>query len=90
MPAKDQRARGQELCERRDDRPGLAVPNSPFGPCGRKATLKLTEKKKRKKREASLSELRNCVEVAVTVLGSPSLIVCTVCVTVKQHCTGAV
>ena len=30
--------RAQELCESRGGRPG---PNSPFGPCGRKATLNL-------------------------------------------------
>ena len=29
----------QELCESRGDRPGLPVPNSPYGLCGRKATL---------------------------------------------------
>ena len=27
------------LCERRGGRPGLPVPNSPYGLCGRKATL---------------------------------------------------
>ena len=32
----------QELCESRNRRPGLPVPNSPSGPCGRKATLKLS------------------------------------------------
>ena len=32
--------RAQELCsESRGDRPGLPVPNSPYGLCGRKATL---------------------------------------------------
>ena len=31
--------RAQELCERRGGRPGLPVPNSPYGLCGRKATL---------------------------------------------------
>ena len=31
--------RVQELCESRDGRPGLPVPNSPYGLCGRKATL---------------------------------------------------
>ena len=29
----------QELCERRGGRPGLPVPNSPYGLCGRKGTL---------------------------------------------------
>ena len=28
-----------ELCESRGGRPGLPVPNSPYGLCGRKATL---------------------------------------------------
>ena len=31
--------RAQELCESRGGRPGLPVPNSPYGLCGRKATL---------------------------------------------------
>ena len=34
--------RAQELCESRDGRPGLPVPNKPDGFCGRKATLKLS------------------------------------------------
>ena len=29
----------KELCESRDGRPGPPVPNSPYGLCGRKATL---------------------------------------------------
>ena len=33
--------RAQELCESRGGRPGLPVPNSPYGVCGRKATLNL-------------------------------------------------
>ena len=33
--------RAQELCESRGGRPGLPVPNSPNGLCGRKATLNL-------------------------------------------------
>ena len=28
--------RGRELCESRGGRPGLPVPNSPYGLCGRK------------------------------------------------------
>ena len=32
--------RAQELCGSLGDRPGLPVPNSPYGPCGRKATFK--------------------------------------------------
>ena len=35
--------RDQELCEIRGGRPGLHVPNSPCGLCGRKATLNLNE-----------------------------------------------
>ena len=31
--------RALELCESRGGRPGLRVPNSPYGVCGRKATL---------------------------------------------------
>ena len=33
--------RALELCESRGGRPGLHVPNSPYGLCGRKATLNL-------------------------------------------------
>ena len=32
----------QKLCESRGGRPGLPVPNSPYGLCGRKATPNLT------------------------------------------------
>ena len=32
--------RAQELRESRGGRPGLPVPNKPYGFCGRKATLK--------------------------------------------------
>ena len=32
-------SRAQELCESRGGRPGLPVPNEPYGFCGRKATL---------------------------------------------------
>ena len=35
------RFRAQELCESRGGRPGLPVPNSPYGHYGRKATLNL-------------------------------------------------
>ena len=44
----------------------------PYGLCGRKATL-------------NLSELRSCVKVEVVVLGSPSLINLMVSVDVKQQ-----
>ena len=36
-----ERGRAQELCESRGGRPGLPVPNSPYGLFGRKATLSL-------------------------------------------------
>ena len=34
------RIRAREPCESRGGRPGLPVPNSPYGLCGRKAVLK--------------------------------------------------
>ena len=43
---------------------GSLEPNSPYGLCGRKATLE--EEKTAKRRE-----LRSCVKVEVAVLGSP-------------------
>ena len=60
----------QELCESRGGRPGLPVPDSPYGFCGRKATLNLN------------SDFRSYVKA---VLGYPSLIVLMVSVDVKQH-----
>ena len=90
--------RAQELCEFRSGRPGLPVPNIPYGPCGRKATLNCSLKKKKKKKNptknknktknplnCSISELRSCVKVEVAVLGSPSLIFLVVSVDVKQQ-----
>ena len=68
--------RAQELCESRGGRPDLPVPNSPYGFCGRKATLNLN---------VSVSEFRTCVKVEVDALGSPSLTIPTVSVVVKQH-----
>ena len=54
---------------------GSPVPNSPYGLCGRRATL-----------NESATELRSCVKVEVDVLGSPSLTVLNmVSVKVKQH-----
>ena len=58
-------------------RPGLPVPNSPYCLCGQKATLNI--------KIITLSELRSCVKIQVSILGSPSPIVCTVSVDVKQH-----
>ena len=49
------------------------VPNSPYGPCGRKEILEEEE------------ELMSCVIFEVAVLGSPSLIVLIVSVDVKQR-----
>ena len=48
-----------------------------YGLCGRKATSK----------KVNRTELRRCVKVEVDVLGSPSLMVRTVSVDVKQHNT---
>ena len=39
--------------------------------------------------ELHMTELRSCVKVEVAVLGSPSLIVLTVSVDVKQHWTNS-
>ena len=50
----------------------MDVPNSPYGLCGRKATLK---------------HPRSCVKVEVAVLGSPSLIVRTVSADVRPDIT---
>ena len=58
-----------ELCESRGGRPGIPVPNSPYGLCGRKATL----------------NLNLTAQVVVAVLGFPSLISLMVSVDVKQH-----
>ena len=67
--------RAQELCESRCGRPGLPVPNKPYGLCGRKATLKL----------GVSSDFRSCVKVEVAALGSRSLTGLLVSVDVKQH-----
>ena len=53
------------------------VPNNPHGFCGRKATLN--------QNESWPTELRSRVKVEVAVLDSPSLLVLTVSVDVKQH-----
>ena len=53
--------RGHELCDSRDGRPGLPVPNNPYGLCGRNATLNSY---------ADLTELRSCVKVDVDGLRS--------------------
>ena len=66
MVSVDVKLRAQGLCESRGGRNGLPVPNSPYGLCGRNATLNLNH---------CGSELMNCVKVAVAVLSSPSLTV---------------
>ena len=57
---------------------GLSVPNSPYDLCEREAILNSNSKN---------SELRSCVKVEVDVMGSPSLIVLTVSVDVRQNRT---
>ena len=79
-------ATAQELCESRGGRPGLPVLNSPYGLCGREATLHLNTVPVERERQRE-TEFRSHVKVEVAVLGSPSLIVLTVSVDVKQHCT---
>ena len=69
------RVRAQELCESRGGRPGVPVPNSAYGLCGREATLNV-----------DWTELRSCVRVEVAVLGSSSqIIVLMISVDVEQH-----
>ena len=51
--------------ESRGGRPGLSVPNSPYGLCGRKATIE-------KKKKPICSEFRSCVNAEVAVVGSNS------------------
>ena len=48
-------ARDQELCESRGGRPGLLVLNSPYGLCGRKATLNLEREREERERERGLA-----------------------------------
>ena len=52
----------------------LIILINPYGLCGRKTALNVL-----------VSELRSCVNVEVAVLGSPTLIVRTASVDVKQH-----
>ena len=53
--------RAQMLCESRGGRPGLPVPSSHYGLCGRNSNIELGLRH---------SELRSCVKVEVAVLGS--------------------
>ena len=62
------------LCESRGGRPGLPILINPYGLSGRKATLNVL-----------VSELRNCLNVEVAVLGSPTLIVRTASEDARQH-----
>ena len=74
--------RTRDLCESRGGRPGLSVPNSPYGLYGHKATVEEEEGR------PFYSEVWSCEKVEVAVLGSPSLIVLMVImvpVNVKQH-----
>ena len=48
---------------------GSPALNSPYGLCGRKATVKKKKKKKKKKKNGEESELRRCVKDEVDVLG---------------------
>ena len=41
---KEEEEEEKELCKSRGGRPGLTVPNSPYGPCGHKATEEEEEK----------------------------------------------
>ena len=66
----------KELSKRGGGRPGLPVPNSQYGLYESKATFE---------DEEDTSELLSCVKVHMDVLGSPSLIVSTISVAVKQH-----
>ena len=50
--------RAQELCESRGGRPELPVPNSPYGRCGRKATMN------KRRRHSSLAIPINSVSVS--------------------------
>ena len=71
-----QHLRAQELCESRGGRPGLPVPNTPYGLCGRKATL--NERKNN-------NYIVRAQELCESPGPSMSLIVRTVSVDVKQH-----
>ena len=89
--------RANELCENRRGRPGLSVPNSPYGLCGRKATLNSNLNLRTEfnsnlnlRTEFNLNlnlrtEFRSFAKVEVDVLDSPSLIVLMVSVGVNQQ-----
>ena len=68
-------SQSSELCKGQGGRPGLPVPNSPYGVYGRKATLNLN---------LCHTEFRSCIKAEVSVLGSQSLISLMVSVDVKS------
>ena len=51
MKKKKKKCRARELCESRGGRPELPVPNSPYGLCGRKATLNEEEEEEEEEEE---------------------------------------
>ena len=67
--------RAQEPCEGRGGRSGLPVPKSPYGLCGRTATLDDEEEEKEEEEAGKRSALRSYVKFEVAVLDSRSLIV---------------
>ena len=80
--------RAQELCENRGGRPGLPVPNSPYGFCGRKATLKNRAQELRERGGGHTGRPVPYSPYGVRgrkVQGVPSLIVHTVSVDVKYR-----
>ena len=64
-----QNLRAQELCEIQGGRPGFLVTNSPYGLCGRKATLKT-----RCLKTSSLTEERNDKTRAIPTAECPAVI----------------
>ena len=62
--------RALELCESRGGRPGLSVPNSPYGLCGRKATLNLNQTAQgceaRHRQTMNMALLKTCTTIPST------------------------
>ena len=75
--------RGQELCEQ-EGGPGLSFP-IPLSPGSSLISHRLMHSVDVKHHERRCWQLRKCVKEEVAVLGSPSLIVRTVSVGVKQY-----
>ena len=69
----------QQKCKSRDGHPGLPVPNSPYGLCGRKATSNLTEglekpwPKTGENEIAEWHDIMSCLISSVTVYDRRSL-----------------